>query len=118
VAAVVAEAYNYFRGPNWYRGWFHWLESMLRTSGAGSYFDGTACHLDLVQWATKPAQGELGKHVWRRLVDQDRDFLRWQLSNSNVRVLLLNGASVMQWLREASLVDAFEEEVIPYEARH
>jgi hypothetical protein len=77
VAMVLAESDGYFHGPNWYRGWFHWLESILNASGAGSYFDGTACHLDLVQWATKPAQGDLPTHVWRRLVEEDRDFLRW-----------------------------------------
>lgn len=118
VATVVAESDSYFGGPNWYRGWFHWLESMLKASGAGSYFDGTACHLDLVQWATKPAQGELPADVWRRLVEEDREFLRWQLANTNVRVLLLNGASVVQWLQQAGLVDEFDEDVIPYEARN
>lgn len=118
VATVVAESDGYFHGPNWYRGWFHWLEGMLNASGAGSYFDGTACHLDLVQWATKPAQGELPADVWRRLVEDDRDFLSWQLANTNVRVLLLNGAAVVQWLREAGVVDAFDEEVIPYAARN
>jgi hypothetical protein len=116
VATVVAESNAYFRGPNWYRTWFRSLESLLRTSGAGSYFDGSACHLDLVQWATKPPQGELAPEVWNRLVDQDREFLRWQLANSNVRVVLLNGASVVRWLREAGLVPGFEEDVIVYEA--
>jgi hypothetical protein len=118
VARVVAESDSYFHGANWYRGWFHWLESLLNASGAGSYFDGTACHLDLVQWATRPAQGELPTEVWRRLVEEDRDFLRWQLANTNVRVLLLNGASVVQWLQEAGLVDEFEPDVIPYDARN
>jgi hypothetical protein len=118
VSTVLAQSESYFDGPNWYRGWFHWLESMLNTSGAGSYFDGTACHLDLVQWATKPAQGELPVDVWRHLVEEDRDFLRWQLANTNVRVLLLNGASVAQGLQEAGLVDEFETNVIPYEARN
>ena len=117
VATVLAESDSYFHGSNWYRGWFHWLESMLKASGAGSYFDDTACHLDLVQWATKPAQGELPTHVWRRLVEEDRGFLRWQLANSNVRVLLLNGASVVQWVEEAGLVNVFEFDVLPYHAR-
>lgn len=118
VATVVAESDSYFHGPNWYRGWFHWLESMLNASGAGSYFDGTACHLDLVQWATKPAQGDLPADIWRRLVGEDRDFLRWQLANTNVRVLLLNGASAVQWLEEAGLVDEFESDVISYDTRN
>lgn len=116
VATVVAESNAYFGGPNWYRTWFHWLESMLSVSGAGSYLDGTACHLDLVQWATKPAQGELREDIWARLVEQDREFLRWQLANCNVRVLLLNGASVVEWLQEAELVHDVGAEVVPYVA--
>jgi hypothetical protein len=118
VATVVAESDSYFLGPNWYRGWFHWLESLLNASGTGSYFDGTVCHLDLVQWATKPAQGELPTEIWRSLVEEDRDFLRWQLANTNVRVLLLNGASAVQWLEEAGLVDEFEADLIPYNTRN
>jgi hypothetical protein len=114
VAQVVAESNAYFRGPNWYRGWFRWLESLLQGSGAGSYLDGSACHLDLVQWATKPAQGDLPAAVWDRLVEQDRDFLRWQLPNSNVAVLLLNGASVVRWVKQAGLVRAFEEDLLVY----
>jgi len=117
VASVVSESNGYFLGPNWYRGWFHWLESMLTVSGAGSYFDSTACHLDLVQWATKPAQGDLPADVWQRLVEEDRDFLRWQLSHTNVRVLFLNGASVVEWFRVAGLVDHFEADSLPYETR-
>lgn len=116
VATVVAESNAYFSGPNWYRGWFHWLESVLRESGIGSYFDGSACHLDLVQWATKPAQGELPLEVWNRLVEQDREFLRWQLANSNVRLLLLNGAAIVRWLQEAGLVRGFDESVFAYQA--
>jgi len=117
VAQVVAESNAYFQGPNWYRGWFHWLESLLRESEAGSYLDGSACHLDLVQWATKPVQGELPTPVWRRLVEQDRDFLHWQLSNSNVDVVvLLNGASVVHWVQEAGLVGGYDEDALVYRA--
>jgi hypothetical protein len=116
VAQVVAESNTYFRGPNWYRPWFHWLESMLQGSGAGSYFDGSACHLDLVQWATKPAQNDLPKAVWNRLVEQDRDFLHWQLENSNVKVVLLNGVSVVRWVEQVGLVSGLDEDVLLYEA--
>ena len=114
VAQVVAESHAYFRGPNWYRAWFHWLESLLHHSDAGSYLDGSACHLDLVQWATKPAQGDLPVGVWERLVELDRDFLRWQLRNCNVELVLLNGASVVREVRRAGLASGFEEDVLTY----
>src|SRR6202044_3824804 len=34
VRQVVAESYGYFRGENWYRPWFGWLERLLASSGA------------------------------------------------------------------------------------
>ncbi|HEY2640517.1 MAG TPA: hypothetical protein VGI66_11630 [Streptosporangiaceae bacterium] len=34
VRQVVAESYGYFRGGNWYRPWFGWLERLLTRSGA------------------------------------------------------------------------------------
>jgi hypothetical protein len=116
VAQVVAQSKAYFRGPNWYRRWFHWLESLLQESDAGSYLDGSACHLDLMQWATKPAQGELPAPVWKRLVEQDHDFLHRQLRNSNVDVVLLNGASVVRWVQQAGLVSNFDEDALAYQA--
>jgi len=114
VAQVIAESKAYFRGPNWYRGWFHWLESLLVDSGVGSYLDGTACHLDLVQWATKPAQRDLPAAAWDHLVEQDHDFLRWQLLTSNVAVVLLNGASVVRWVQRVGLVNGFDEGVLVF----
>jgi hypothetical protein len=114
VAGVVDESRAYFRGKNWYRAWFGWLESLLRSCGCGSYLDGTACHLDLVQWATKPAQGKLDPAVWRRLVALDRGFLFWQLRNSHVRTVLHNGAGVVRGVRAAGLVTGFDEDVLLY----
>jgi hypothetical protein len=56
--------------------------------------------------------------VWDRLVDQDRDFLRWQLATSNVRVVLLNGASVVRWVQQAGLVGGFSDEDLGYKTRN
>lgn len=116
VERAIAECNLYFDGPNWYRAWFGWLESLQQAAGTGSYLDGTACHLDLVQWATRPAQGDLPDPVWRRLVEEDSDFLRWQLANTNVKLVYLNGAAVVRWMRLAELVADFEEERLPYQA--
>ena len=49
---IADDCANYFdRERNPYRRWFDRLEPLLKAIGA-SYYDGTACHLDLVQWAT------------------------------------------------------------------
>jgi hypothetical protein len=118
VAQAVAESNAYFRGGNWYKAWFHWLESLVAGSGAGSYLDGSACHLDLVQWATKPAQGKLPSAVWSRLVDDDHDFLRWQLAASNVSVVLMNGAATVTWVENAGLLSGIEFDDVGYARKY
>jgi hypothetical protein len=117
VASVVCERNGYFMGPNWYKAWFHWLETMLCRSGAGSYLNGSACHLDLVQWATKPAQGELDPAVWDRLVADDHEFLHWQLQTSDVSVVLMNGASVVRWVERAGLLRAIDCDQLRYRTK-
>jgi len=117
VRQVVAESYGYFRGENWYRPWFGWLERLLTGSGAGSYLDGSACHLDLVQWATVLAQGKLPAAAWQRLVEEDREFLHWQLAHANVSVVLVNGASVKSGLVSAGLVSSMAEDRLEYPAK-
>lgn len=79
-----------------YRRWFDPLESVIRTLGA-SYYDGSACHLDLVQWATDPVWSRLDRlSIRRRLLESDAPFLFEQLRQGHVRVLLLNGRSVIE----------------------
>jgi len=117
VGQVVAESYGYFRCGRWYRQWFGWLQRLLASSGAGSYLDGSACHLDLVQWATVPAQGLLPAEAWQRLVEEDREFLRWQLAHANVSVVLVNGASVIDGLLAAGVLSDLAEDRLEYRAK-
>jgi hypothetical protein len=90
---VVLACDNYFQ-TNPYRRWFDQLEPVLRAVGA-SYYDGSACHLDLVQWATNPTWRSLGTGARSRLISQDVPFLADQLKSSPLKVLLLNGKSVV-----------------------
>jgi hypothetical protein len=78
-----------------YRRWFDVLEKILTPLGA-SYYDGTACHLDLVQWATDPTWGKLRGTHKRSLVEADLSFLRQQLLQEQIRLLLLNGSGVVK----------------------
>jgi len=78
-----------------YRRWFDVLEKVLKQIGS-SYYDGSACHLDLVQWATDPVWSALEPAVRETLLKSDIPFLRQQLAQENVRLLLLNGAGIMQ----------------------
>ena len=52
IEQVLQDCDTYFqRKP--YHWWFDQLEMVLQGCGT-SYYDGSACHLDLVQWATNP----------------------------------------------------------------
>ena len=83
---------RYFHGNPY--SWFLRLEEMLKAVGA-SYFEDTACHLDLTQWATDPTWSGLGRRVQERLVADDAGFLREQLRCEPIALLLLNGRSVL-----------------------
>ena len=91
---VVSACNNYFRG-NPYRRWFDQLEPILKSVGA-SYYDGTACHLDLVQWATSQKWGEIDRDVRVKLIEEDAPFLCDQLKVGSFRLLLINGSGVVQ----------------------
>lgn len=116
VARAVADSDAYFRGPDPHLGQFHWLDALLGSARAGSYKDGTACHLDLVQWATKPVQRALPPEAWRELVEADRDFLGWRLQHSAVKAVLADGAAVVQAMAEAKLVDCWIPDELTYGA--
>lgn len=92
-ARIAEECATYFQ-RNPYRGWFDQLEPILKLFGA-SYYDGSACHLDLVQWATMPKWGRLTSEERRQLLVGDTPFLVEQLQHEGIRHLLLNGASVV-----------------------
>lgn len=103
IAQVLADCNSYFhRNP--YRGWFNQLEPLLNACNA-SYYNDSACHLDLVQWATDPTWGNLRPAALRkRLLDADRQFLIDQLSNEHIRLLLVNGNGALKQLK--NIVDA------------
>ncbi len=98
-AQVLADCDSYFsRNP--YRRWFDQLDAVLQKCGA-SYYDGSACHLDLVQWATDPVWGKLPRTQRAALLAEDRNFLHDQLAHESVSTLLLNGRTVIETFSEA-----------------
>ena len=117
ISQVLQDCDNYFK-LNPYRQWFDPLNAILKQSGA-SYYDGTACHLDLVQWATDPTWGSLKpKTVRERLLNDDAEFLHEQLSQENISTLLINGSSVLNQLRRSLGVAFTEQEPISGYGRH
>jgi hypothetical protein len=94
VYKVLRGCTTYF-GRRPYLRWFGKLERILRHVNA-SYFDGSACHLDLVQWATNPVWGDLEPAEKETLLKADIPFLRRQIAQEQIQLLLLNGAGVMR----------------------
>lgn len=106
VAEVVADCAAYFsRNP--YRRWFDPLDQLLRTGLDASYYDGTACHLDLVQWATDPVWGQIDDEQVRKVLTEDGvPHLAEQLAaNPGISVVLCNGRRVIDQVRAARLAD-------------
>ncbi|MQA00930.1 MAG: hypothetical protein GEU80_16690 [Dehalococcoidia bacterium] len=104
VAAVLDDCYAYFdpdRNP--YRRWFDPLDEILRSVSV-SYYDRTACHLDLVQWATEPVWGQIASPQSRRmLLDDGVPHLRAQLKHGGVALVLLNGRQVLEHVQSEGL---------------
>jgi hypothetical protein len=79
-----------------YTPWFNKFNPILDAVN-GSYSNGTACHLDLIQWATNPTWRRLKpKSLREKLLAADAPFLLKQLELENVRLLLLNGRAVIK----------------------
>ena len=106
VKRVVDACYGYFSGSNPFWGFFGHMQPLLEAAGA-SYRDGSACHLDLVQWATDPLWSKLPLAVRRQLLVDDAPFLRRQLADTHLGLVLLNGATAV---RQAEVVGAVWDE--------
>lgn len=105
VNQVLAGCNGYFaRRPY---SWFNKLERILGMVGA-SYDNGSACHLDLVQWATDPVWRNLNHKIREALLDADIPFLQQQLSQEGIRLLLLNGIGIVSACRKRLQFDLDE----------
>ncbi|MHB1535641.1 MAG: hypothetical protein ACYC1D_13740 [Acidimicrobiales bacterium] len=94
VRQVVDDCAAYFdRNPYWT--WFEPLDALLKAATDTGYRHRSACHLDLVQWATDPVWGQIPDVAIReRLLADGVAHLSGQLAQSNVRLVLINGATV------------------------
>ena len=66
---------RYFQRDDVYRRYFSPLEKVLNECEA-SYYDGSACNLDLVCWATCPRDwSKVPPEAREKLIERDREFL-------------------------------------------
>jgi hypothetical protein len=115
-AALIRDCGAYFhRNP--YRSWFDRLNEVIHAATGASYYDGSACHLDLVQWATDPIWGSLPASTRRILLDEGLPHLRHLLTQHHIRIVLLNGRQVIEQIRSSRLVRLEHCDRIPASAR-
>lgn len=107
VEQVYSECLTYYR-RNPCRRWFDWLEAVLDHLGA-SYYAGSACHVDLAQWATGPTWARLPAPARRRLFEHDAPFLLTQLQRERFNALLANGRAVLDQLRRLPPITLTEQ---------
>jgi hypothetical protein len=84
-------------------GWFKPLNHIL-TQSIGASYGTTACHLDLVQWATNPVWRALDAAVRVRLLDDGARFLNSQLAAEKYRLIIVNGRTVMKVVEAAGII--------------
>ena len=102
---------SYFSG-NPYNAWFKKLDFAISGANA-SFYDSpsTACHLDLIPFATIRKWTELSTQQRSSLLALSGDTLGMILRDSQIRVLVLNGSSVVKGFQSIADVSLRAEEV-------
>ncbi len=113
VAEVVADCASYFeRQP--YHKWFDPLDDLLRSAVGVSYYERTACHLDLIQWATNPVWGQIRDPDIRKVLLADGvRHLHAQLEQEQFNLILLNGRQVLNQVQSLRLANLDEVDCLP-----
>jgi hypothetical protein len=101
-AAVLDDCAAYFDRHPYH--WFETLDEIIRAGLGASYFAGTACHLDLVKWATSTPWAGLTSATQAALLRADGGFLRRQLDDGGFRVVVVTGRPALRWVQETGLV--------------
>lgn len=97
VDRIYQSCLGYFSKPgaNPYNIWFSRMESLIKASLNMSYYDGSCCHLDIVQWATNPVWRGLPNESIQEMLEADLPFLKKLISNSQIELILINGKTTL-----------------------
>ena len=113
VQTLVAECATYFhRRP--YTRWFGILDGVLRAELNVSYSEHTACHLDLVPWATDPAWSELPIRPQQRSLADGVPHPLSQLRRENICLVVVNGKAVWDQLAATGVATFEDVDELPY----
>lgn len=102
---VVEGCYSYFKNHPYE--WFEDLQQYALTPTGTSFESGSACHLDLVQWATDPVWQDkrMPKDIKKLLLDADKEFLEYQLTAYDFSYVFLNGSTVLGQVEKLNLLN-------------
>lgn len=101
---------------NPYKRWFNQLENIFSDAGY-SYYDNTACHIDLIPYATKIKWSSLKNREQQYLLSISiKDFQRC-IKESHLEILILNGASVISGFLKTHDVNLDKELVSEWEVK-
>ena len=111
---IIEGCYNYFKTGNHYK-WFDQIEEHVLKPTGYSYFDGTACHLDLIQWATNPVWSQIkSKDIQAMLLEHDKEFFIHQIQKYNFETVFLNGKTVVEQVEKLGIVELTEVAEVVY----
>lgn len=103
--SVIWESCNEYFARNPYDGWFKKLDSVISGTSKSFYFPSNeACHLDLIPFATSCKWTDLTNEQKTTLLRLSCDTLGILLNQSPVRLLILNGQTVVDNLQKISSV--------------
>jgi hypothetical protein len=91
----------FYRNP--YDGWFKKLDYLISGTSMSYYFpSGEACHLDLIPYATNCKWTDLSSEQRAMLLELTGDTLGLILKQSKIKLLILNGQTVVEHLQKIS----------------
>jgi hypothetical protein len=98
---LIADSCSNYFSLNPYNRWFKRLDYIISGTRASYYWpDANACHLDLIPYATACKWTELSQRQRSSLLTAGRDSLGLLVRDSPVRILVLNGNSVVRQFEE------------------
>jgi hypothetical protein len=93
---LIVESYHSYFLHNPYDAWFRRLDYVIGGTNASYYeLPNTACHLDLIPYATTEKWTELSSLERCALLNHASETLALLLRDSPIRMLVLNGSSVV-----------------------
>lgn len=95
---------------NPYDGWFKKLDYLISGTSMSYYFPSfEACHLDLIPFATALKWSDLTNQQRLSLLDLTSDILGLLIKKSSIKVLILNGQTVVENLQKVSNIELSKE---------